>query len=446
MNFAPVRWIGRNIGTLLLAFALALLVWVSAVLSADPNVECENLPGVGLEILGQAPNLQIVDEIPAEVNINLRAPASICERFVRETGLLRAFIDLSGLSEGQHTVPVNVPEPDVTPVRFLNVSPNEVTLTLESIQIRTLPIIAKVTGEPAPGFSPGALIVDASRVDISGLRSMAEKVAEARVTLNINGAEEDIVRSVPVQLFDEDGNIVTGVNLDPARVEIRQVIERPGNFRDVTVRLVTEGQQAEGYKIDNLSVTPQFVTLFSSDPGVLRDMPGFVETVPLDLTDATDDIERRLSLVLPEGVSVFGGEQTVFVQVTVTAIERSKPFFSQPVEVVGLAQGLVANLSINIVDVIVAGPGPILDLMQPEDLRVVLDLSGLNPGVYSLTPAVEISPVGVRQESVLPTTIEVTIALIPTMTPTPENTTTVEPGGESGTPQPALTPTATSLP
>ncbi len=37
MLLALLRWFGRNLTTLLLAFVLAIVVWVSAVLTADPN-------------------------------------------------------------------------------------------------------------------------------------------------------------------------------------------------------------------------------------------------------------------------------------------------------------------------------------------------------------------------------------------------------------------------
>ena len=37
MKLSPLRWLAKNLATLLLAFILALIVWVSAVTSADPN-------------------------------------------------------------------------------------------------------------------------------------------------------------------------------------------------------------------------------------------------------------------------------------------------------------------------------------------------------------------------------------------------------------------------
>ncbi len=39
MIISALRWLGRNLSTLLMAFILALIVWISAVISEDPNLE-----------------------------------------------------------------------------------------------------------------------------------------------------------------------------------------------------------------------------------------------------------------------------------------------------------------------------------------------------------------------------------------------------------------------
>jgi hypothetical protein len=39
MLVSPLRWLAGNLGTLLLSFALAVVVWISAVTSENPNIE-----------------------------------------------------------------------------------------------------------------------------------------------------------------------------------------------------------------------------------------------------------------------------------------------------------------------------------------------------------------------------------------------------------------------
>jgi YbbR domain-containing protein len=127
-------------------------------------------------------------------------------------------------------------------------------------------------------------------------------------------------------------------------------------------------------------------------------------------------------LNLPEGVSVVG-EQTVLIQAGVSAIESSVTLAGERVEVSGLSADYTATVSPLTVDVIVSGPLPILDTLTRQDVRVTVDLTGLEPGTHQVTPKVEVLISDVIVESILPNTIEVVISLIgaPTIivTPTP---------------------------
>ena len=425
MILALINWLGRSLGILLLAFALALIVWFFAVINANPSMDCEAPREIPLEILGQDTNLLILSDIPVTIDILLRAPSSLCDLMNEETGSILASIDLSGLGEGQHNVPVNVPIPEkYSPVRLLDKSLETVSVTLEAFQMRDLPLNIEITGEPAPGYTAGIPILSDSRVTYSGRRSLVEQIADATVSLDITDAQGDIERNNPVLLLDAEGNPVTGVTMEPVRVTLTQPIERPGNFRNVTVRVKNTGQVADGYQLRNITVSPQVVTVSSPDPQLVREMPGFVETILLDLTDATDDIERRLPLELPRGVSIVG-EQSVLVQVSIAAVETTVSL-SLNVEVIGLPSDLEVEVEPESVDVILEGPVPVLNQLQSEqDVRVFLDLTSLQPDLYRLEPQVEILPLGVRTQSILPITLEVTISFtatptaLPTSTPTP---------------------------
>jgi YbbR domain-containing protein len=60
---------------------------------------------------------------------------------------------------------------------------------------------------------------------------------------------------------------------------------------------------------------------------------------------------------------------------------------------------------------------PILDDLNASDVRVILDLTDLQPGTYQLNPRVEVDIPELLVESILPETIEVIISIPPTATP-----------------------------
>jgi YbbR domain-containing protein len=164
-------------------------------------------------------------------------------------------------------------------------------------------------------------------------------------------------------------------------------------------------------------VNPPVVTVFAGDAELVSSIPGVVETQPLDLQNADADITTRLPLDLPAGVSVVG-EQTVLIQASVSPIESSLTLADENVQILNLPTGLTAQVSPAVVDVIVSGPLPLLDTLTRQDVRVTVDLEGLEEGAHQLTPRVEVLISDVDVESVLPGTIEVVLVKAETPSPT----------------------------
>ena len=126
---------------------------------------------------------------------------------------------------------------------------------------------------------------------------------------------------------------------------------------------------------------------------------------------------ERVTLNLPAGVSILGGQQGVAVRVDVTPLEGGLTM-ERELTIEGLGLGLKASPSPAVVDVILSGPLPRLETLQPEEVQVILNLFELEPGTHKITPQV-IAPEGIRAESILPETIEVVIERAPTPTPRP---------------------------
>ena len=93
----------------------------------------------------------------------------------------------------------------------------------------------------------------------------------------------------------------------------------------------------------NIFVTPIGVVVFSSDPELVNNLPGYIETQPVDLTGKEDDFETLVDLNLPAGISVVG-DSKVLVQVSIATVESSLAI-SLPVEVIGLSPGLTASVT-----------------------------------------------------------------------------------------------------
>ena len=429
-----MNWFFRNIRTLLLAFILALAVWVSAVTAADPD-EVRTYPRpVTLEIIGQDPGLVIIGSVPDKVSITLRAPHSTWNELTANDNQVRAILDLSGLGAGDHVVEIQ-PQVNVRPVRVISTSPQSLQLSLEPLDTKSLPVELAVRGEPAIGYQAGVVNLKPRETVISGPESQIKRVARVLVELSIAGLRQDVQSSLPVRVVDSSGQTITGLTVNPETVQVNLPITQQGGYRDIAVKVAVRGQVAGGYRLTSISVYPPVLTVFSEDPSIVRDLPGFVETEPLNLNGESQNIDTRLKLTLPQGVLVVG-DQTVQVQVGIAAIEGSLSLSGIPIEVIGLAPGMEAHISPAVVDVILTGPLPLLDKLTPGDVKFVVDLTGLESGTHQITPQAQILIADIRVQSLNPGTIEVIISQ--SGTPVPFQTPSPTP---SSSPSPSPSPT-----
>lgn len=412
-----IRWLRQNLQTFLWALLLAIAVWIAAVTAADPDEQRVYAHPVPIEIVGQDSGLVTVGNLPTQVEVTLRAPRSVWTRLDSQEKPIRAVVDLSGMSEGDHMARVQVQVTE-QPARIVAVTPSNFTVRLEPLVSRSLPIQLTLNGQPAIGYQAGTPVLDPTEALVSGAKSLIDEVDRARVTVNLSGTRESVKQKLDVQIYNASNQPLTKLSVNPPSVLVNIPVAQQGGYRDVAVKVIVQGQVANGYLLTKLSVFPPIVTVYSTDPKLVNELPGVVETQPLELRGASDDISTRLALELPSGVSVVG-EQSVQVQVGIEPIISNLTLSNIKVEVVGLGDGLTALVSPIEVDIILSGPAPLLDSLLLQDIRVTIDVTDLGAGVYQLTPKVEILVADITVETVLPNTVEATLSPGVTPTPTP---------------------------
>jgi len=412
------HWLATNFRTFILAFALALAVWVTAVTAANPD-ETQVYPNpIPIEFIGQDPGLILTGaSVPQQVEITLRAPHSVWQSLLSSETSIRAVMDLTSLGAGTHSVNVQV-QIITSPVRIISVAPQTFNISLEKQVTRSLAINLNLTGNPAIGYQVGNAELNPVLVVITGAESLVSQIDHIKADLDLTDARQNITASLPLQAVDLKGVVISGVTVLPESVQVSLPIIQQGGYRDLAVKVMTVGNPASGYSLTSVAAFPPIVTVYSANSDIIDSMPGYVETSSLDLRGAQADIEKQLGIILPPGITLIG-DQSVTVKVGIAPIESSRTISYRPVEMIGLATGLSANLSPQTVDIILSGPLPVLDSLAISDVHVQVDLTGLTAGTYQLTPKVSIVQLKLIVESILPGTVEVIITDIKTLTPSP---------------------------
>ena len=412
-----MRWLASNIRTFLLAFVLGFSVWLSAVTGADPTEEGVYPNPVPLEVIGQEPSLVLTSPIPSTIEVTLRAPHTVWEQLITQENSVTSILDISGLSAGEHTQPVQV-QIGLRPVQIVLKSPETVTFTLEPLKTQSLPVDVELTGQPAVGFQAGDPVVEPSLIAISGPESIVRQAARARVAINLNGVRESIDAAYDIQVIDTNNKVLNGVTINPEAAQVMIPLSPQSGYRDLAVRVLLEGQVASGYRLENISVFPPVITVFAPDQDLVNDLAAVVDTQPLDIQNAKENISTRLALTLPEAITIIGSNKTVEVEVDITPIQTSLTL-NLPINLIGLPDGFEAEVSPEFVDVIISGPLPVLDALAPQDIKVTVNVTGLDLGTHQLEPKVEIFVENVLEGSILPSTVEVVLSVRPTPTPIP---------------------------
>jgi YbbR domain-containing protein len=144
-------------------------------------------------------DLVITSSVPDSVSVQLRGPLSA----VFASGApLEVLLDLAEAQPGVQSFTISETTIQLpSQVEVVSIEPAEVTLELEQLERRTLPVRPIVDGSPALGFVVAGIRVAPARLTVQGPGSLLEALDEVETTaLTIEGATEPVEATVEPRL------------------------------------------------------------------------------------------------------------------------------------------------------------------------------------------------------------------------------------------------------
>ena len=205
-----IRWLLENLGLMLLALAIAVAVWVAAAWERDPIVEQAYSGSVPVTVKNLPSGAYLADGWQEDLSVRLRAPQSVWNRFSPRD--IEAVLDLSPelnpLPPGEHRVPVEITL-NVEHAELLDVEPEYLTVDLEALEERSVPIFLQIRGEPELGYQWDSPTVISDTVSIRGPASRVNQVSHAVASISLQGARDTVSADAVLVPVDAEGKRVT---------------------------------------------------------------------------------------------------------------------------------------------------------------------------------------------------------------------------------------------
>ncbi len=402
--------------------ALAFVVWVIAFLQNDPIIEWRLTERVPIRVEPDA-GLIITDDssFTNTASVYLQGPESVRTLLTADDVIVVA--DLSGLSTGTHVVPLTATT--ARGARVANISPSQITVTLELQAAQFVPIREHIINSPPPDVEIASITFDVLQAEVRGPESAIAQVVAAEVPLDLENQRATYTTDVRLIPVNVDGIEVDDVTITPQTVSVTANLQQSDSIWELTVRPQLIGELPEGYFLGSIEYDPQI--LYVSLPADVPDeLPDTAFTEPINLDNRTRDFVEIANIEIPITGAVPMSTQQVTVSISVEAQIVTRQFDAVSLELTGRRQGFSYVLEPQTVSVILTGPQPVLNTLQTSELRAVADVGSLSEtGTFRVpisTPITTANPA--ISASILPSEVVITVS----NSRTPE--TTIEANGD----------------
>nr|WP_092073906.1 CdaR family protein [Dendrosporobacter quercicolus]NSL47852.1 hypothetical protein [Dendrosporobacter quercicolus DSM 1736]SDM69861.1 YbbR domain-containing protein [Dendrosporobacter quercicolus] len=296
----------KNLTAKVLAIVFAVTLWVYVMNEQNPPIDANfQIP---LEVRNAADGY-VVQEVAETVRIKVRGPRSVIAGSTVQD--VKSYLDLGGVAEGRQTVKVHAVAPNGLDV--LEIFPDKVTLYIDKIVSRQIPIELAFSGTSADGANVGKAFPAISQVTIEGPRTITDTVARIVATIDLTGKSGDFSAEIEVTPLDRAGKTVEGVTIKPAKVGITTSLLNGPNRKLVDIRTLVTGELPAGTALKSIITEPDQIEIYG-EPKTLEQLE-FVYTEPISLDGFSKDGKKDVKLQLQPGITAAQNTVTAHISV-----------------------------------------------------------------------------------------------------------------------------------
>lgn len=300
----------RNWGLKIASFLSAALLWLVVTNINDPIVSYRvadvpvTIRNANL-ITDRGQVYEVLDGTDTIDTVTVSAPRSIIDSLDKSN--IVAVADINDLTSVD-TVPIKLSTNKYNDkLDSIRGNIENVRLSIEEKQTRSLQIKPVTTGEVREGYKVGDTTTDQNLVQISGPKSVISQVAKAQAEVDISGFTNNIIGAdSTIRFYDNDGKEITTANIEKSISKVRINVEIL-ELKALPVVCEVTGTPEDGYQYTGEVEFSKGSVMVAAKSQLLEHVEAIeIPAGVLDVTDASEDVTVLVDLndYLPDGVEI----------------------------------------------------------------------------------------------------------------------------------------------
>lgn len=306
--------IQHNLAAKIAALCVAVILWGYVMNDQNPAIEGSFTLQVQLKNMPEGYNIH---QEANYVTIKVRGARSLFVNTAPDD--FRAYIDLQDAVDGKQSYKVQIEMPQG--FELVETRPPMLEVTLDRIIERNIRATVQVNGTPAQGASVEKVSQSNDAVLVEGPESLVNQIDHVIGYVGLSGQNDsDFDMQVPLAAVNAEGREVRGVTIKPSSLYVTVRMAHSLMKKIVAVQPALSDDLNKNLKLAAVKAEPAKIEISGMDKALAGIDALATEKIPL--ADVSGNTDKKVKLILPEGVTADNPE--VVVHITVKAKDNNK--------------------------------------------------------------------------------------------------------------------------
>lgn len=306
--------IQHNLAAKIAALCVAVILWGYVMNDQNPAIEGSFTLQVQLKNMPEGYNIH---QDASYVTIKVRGARSLFVNTAPDD--FKAYVDLQDAADGKQSYKVQIEMPQG--FELVETRPPMIEVTLDRIIERNIRATVQITGTPAQGASVEKVSQSNDAVLVEGPESLVNQIDHVIGYVGLNGQNDsDFDMQVPLAAVNAEGREVRGVTVKPSSLYATVRITRSLMKKLVVIQPALADDLSKNLKLAAVKAEPAKIEISGTEKAI--NGIDALATEKISLADVSGSMDKKVKLVLPEGVTVDNPE--VAVHITIKSKDNNK--------------------------------------------------------------------------------------------------------------------------